>query len=73
VGQFSICAPADPASYELQRFEATPPAAEPSPVGTPVPELLKTPLQIGQPCFSICSTANGQCLVCLNSSSVTVP
>ncbi len=73
-GTFSLCAPADPAPYELQRFEANPPAAEPSPVGTPIAELMTPPLQIGQPCFSICDTGNsGQCLVCQNLSNVTVP
>jgi hypothetical protein len=72
-GTFSICAPADPAPYELQRFEANPPAAQPSPVGTPVPKLLTPPLQIAQPCNSICSTGSGNCLVCLNNGGVTVP
>ncbi len=72
-GQFSLCAPADPASYELQRFEASPPAAEPSPVGTPVPELMTPPLQVAQPCNSICGTGSAQCLVCVNNNGVTVP
>jgi hypothetical protein len=72
-GQFSICAPADPAPYELQRFEATPPAAQPSPVGTPVPELMTPPLQVAQPCNSICGTGSGQCLVCVNNNGVKVP
>jgi hypothetical protein len=72
-GQFSICAPADPAPYELQRFEAIPPAAEPSPVGTPVPELMTPPLQVAQPCNSICGTGSGQCLVCVNNNDVKVP
>ncbi|MGH7913618.1 MAG: carboxypeptidase-like regulatory domain-containing protein, partial [Candidatus Binataceae bacterium] len=72
-GQFSLCAPADPVSYELQRFEATPPAAEPSAVGSPVPELMTPPLQVAQPCSSICGTGSGQCLVCVNNNGVTVP
>jgi hypothetical protein len=71
-GQFSICAPADPGPYELQRFEANPPAGVPSPVGTPVPELMTPPLQVAQPCNSICSTGSGNCLVCVNNT-VTVP
>ncbi|MGA8567371.1 MAG: hypothetical protein WB580_06220 [Candidatus Binataceae bacterium] len=72
-GQFSLCAPADPAPYELQRFEANPPAAQPSPVGTPVPELMTPPLQVSQPCNSICSTGSGKCLVCVNNGGVAVP
>jgi hypothetical protein len=72
-GQFSLCAPADPAAYQLQRFEAIPPAAQPSPVGTPVPQLMTPPLQVAQPCNSICGTGSGQCLVCVNQSSVVVP
>jgi len=72
-GQFSICAPADPAPYQLQRFEANPPAAQPSPVGTPVPELMTPPLQVAQPCNSICGTGSGQCLVCVNNNNVKVP
>jgi hypothetical protein len=72
-GQFSLCAPADPAPYELQRFEANPPAAQPSPVGTPVPQLMAPPLQIAQPCNSICGTGSGQCLVCVNNPGVKVP
>ena len=72
-GQFSLCAPADPAPYELQRFEAIPPAAQPSPVGTPVPQLMTPPLQVAQPCNSICNTGSGQCLVCVNNGGVTVP
>jgi hypothetical protein len=35
--------------------------------------LMTPPLQVGQPCFSICGTGNGQCLVCVNNSGVTVP
>jgi hypothetical protein len=69
-GQFSFCAPADPAPYELQRFEAVPPAAQPSPAASPTAVLLPPPLQVGQPCFSICGTGNGQCLVCVNHSGV---
>jgi hypothetical protein len=72
-GQFSFCAPADPAPYQLQRFEANPPAAQPSPVGTPIPQLMTAPLQVAQPCNSICGTGSGQCLVCLNNSGVKVP
>jgi hypothetical protein len=72
-GQFSLCAPADPAPYELQRFEANPPAAQPSPVGTPVPQLMTPPLQVAQPCNSICNTGSGQCLVCVNNNGVSVP
>ena len=72
-GQFSLCAPADPAPYELQRFEAVPPAAQPSPAASPTAVLMTPPLQVGQPCFSICGTGNGQCLVCVNNSGVTVP
>ena len=72
-GQFSLCAPADPAPYELERFEANPPAAQPSPVGTPVPELMTPPLQVSQPCNSICSTGSGKCLVCVNNGGVAVP
>ena len=72
-GQFSLCAPADPAPYQLQRFEAIPPAAEPTPVGTPIPELMAPPLQVAQPCNSICGTGSGQCLVCVNNAGVTVP
>lgn len=72
-GQFSLCAPADPAPYELQRFEANPPAAQPSPVGTPIPQLMTPPLQVAQPCNSICGTGSGQCLVCVNINSVKVP
>ncbi len=72
-GQFFLCAPADPAPYQLQRFEANPPAAQPSPVGTPVPQLMTPPLQVAQPCNSICSTGSGQCLVCVNNSGVVVP
>jgi hypothetical protein len=72
-GQFSLCAPADPAPYELQRFEANPPAAQPSPVGTPVPQLMTPPLQVAQPCNSICGTGSGQCLVCVNNNNVKVP
>jgi len=72
-GEFSLCAPADPASYELQRFEATPPAAEPTAVATPVAQLMTPPLQVAQPCNSICGTGSGQCLVCVNNGAVTVP
>jgi hypothetical protein len=72
-GQFSLCAPADPAPYELQRFEANPPAAQPLPVGTPVPQLMTPPLQVAQPCNSICGTGSGQCLVCVNNPGVKVP
>jgi hypothetical protein len=72
-GQFSLCAPADPAPYELQRFEATPPDAQPSAVGTPVPQLMTPPLQVAQPCNSICGTGSGQCLVCVNNNGVVVP
>jgi hypothetical protein len=72
-GQFSLCAPADPTPYELQRFEANPPAAQPSPVGTPVPQLMTPPLQVAQPCNSICGTGSGQCLVCVNNPGVKVP
>jgi hypothetical protein len=72
-GQFSLCAPADPAPYELQRFEAVPPAAQPSPAASPTAVLMTPPLQVGQPCFSICGTSNGQCLVCVNNSGVAVP
>ncbi len=72
-GQFSLCAPADPAPYQLERFEANPPAAQPSPVGTPVPELMTPPLQVSQPCNSICSTGSGKCLVCVNNGGVAVP
>lgn len=72
-GKFSLCAPADPAPYQLQRFEAIPPAAQPSPVGTPVPQLMTPPLQVAQPCNSICGTGSGQCLVCVNNNAVKVP
>jgi hypothetical protein len=72
-GRFSLCAPADPAPYELQRFEANPPAAQPLPVGTPVPQLMMPPLQVAQPCSSICGTGSGQCLVCVNNPGVKVP
>jgi len=72
-GQFSFCAPADPAPYQLQRFEANPPAAQPSPVGTPIPQPMTPPLQVAQPCNSICGTGSGQCLVCINNSGVKVP
>jgi len=72
-GQFSMCAPADPAPYELQRFEANPPAAEPSAVGTPIAEQMTPPLQVAVPCYSICSNGSGNCLVCVNNSGVTVP
>jgi len=71
-GQFSICAPADPGPYVLQRYEANPPAAQPFPVGTPIPETLAPPLQVAQPCNSICGTGSGNCLVCVNNT-VTVP
>jgi hypothetical protein len=72
-GQFSLCAPADPAAYDLQRFEANPPAAQPSAVATPVAQLMAPPLQVAQPCFSICGTGSGPCLVCVNNSKVKVP
>lgn len=72
-GQFSLCAPADTESYELQRFEASPPAAEPSPAASPTAVLMTPPLQIAQPCASICGTPGGQCLVCVNKQSVVVP
>lgn len=72
-GQFSLCAPADPTAYQLQRFEAIPPSSEPTPVGTPVAQLMAPPLQVAQPCNSICGTGSGQCLVCVNNAGVTVP
>jgi len=72
-GQFSLCAPADPTPYQLQRFEAIPPSSEPTPVGTPVAQLMAPPLQVAQPCNSICGTGSGQCLVCVNNAGVTVP
>jgi hypothetical protein len=72
-GQFSLCAPADPAPYDLQRFEAVPPAAQPSPAASPTAVLMTPPLQVAQPCFSICGTGSGQCLVCVNNGGVTVP
>ena len=72
-GKFSLCAPADPAPYQLQRFEATPPDAQPSPVGTPIPQPMTPPLQVAQPCSSICDTGSGQCLVCVNNNAVKVP
>jgi hypothetical protein len=72
-GQFSLCAPADPTAYDLQRFEAVPPAAQPSAVATPVAQLMAPPLQVAQPCNSICGTSSGQCLVCVNNNNVKVP
>jgi hypothetical protein len=72
-GKFSLCAPADSASYQLQRFEATPPAAQPAPVGTPIPELMTPPLQVAQPCNSICGNGFQPCLVCVNNNNVKVP
>lgn len=72
-GQFSLCAPADPTAYDLQRFEAVPPAAQPTAVATPVAQLMAPPLQVAQPCNSICGTGSGPCLVCVNNNSVKVP
>ena len=72
-GQFSLCAPADPTAYDLQRFEAVPPAAQPSAAATPVAQLMAPPLQVAQPCNSICGTSSGQCLVCVNNNNVKVP
>lgn len=73
-GQFSLCAPADPAPYEVQRFEAFPPAAEPSPAASPTAVLMTTPLQIAPPCVSsICNAPSGRCLVCVNKQGVVVP
>jgi hypothetical protein len=71
-GQFSICAPADTTPYELQRFEANPPEAQPSPAAAPTSETMTQPLQIPQPCNSICGSSSGPCLVCTNSN-VVVP
>jgi hypothetical protein len=42
-------------------------------VGTPVAQLMAPPLQVAQPCNSICGTGSGQCLVCVNNAGVTVP
>jgi hypothetical protein len=72
-GQFSLCAPDDPAPYQLQRFEAVPPAAMPSPAASPTPVAMTPPIQVGQPCNSICGTGSGNCLVCTNQTGVTVP
>jgi hypothetical protein len=72
-GQFSLCAPADPAPYQLQRFEAIPPAAMPSPAASPTPITMTSPIQVAQPCNSICGTGSGNCLVCTNQTGVTVP
>jgi hypothetical protein len=72
-GKFSLCAPADPTAYDLQRFEANPPAAQPTAVATPVAQLMAPPLQVAQPCFSICGTGTGPCLVCVNNDKVKVP
>jgi Carboxypeptidase regulatory-like domain len=72
-GQATFCAPADPEPYTFQRFEASPPAAEPSPVASPVSAALATPTAIASPCFGICSNGTGTCLVCKNSSAVMVP
>jgi hypothetical protein len=70
-GQFTLCAPAD--TYQLQRFEANPPGAQPSPAAAPTSVAMTPPIQIGQPCSSICSNGNGNCLVCTNNGSVSVP
>jgi hypothetical protein len=70
-GQFSLCAPAD--SYHLQRFEANPPAAEPSPAAAAISQTMTPPLQVGQPCYSICNNGSGNCLVCTNNNGVVVP
>ena len=72
-GQYSFCAPADPGPYELQRYDAVPPAAMPTPVASPTPITMTAPIQVGQPCNSICGTGSGNCLVCTNQTSVTVP
>jgi hypothetical protein len=72
-GQYSFCAPADPGPYQLQRFEAAPPAAMPTPVASPTPITMTPPIQVGQPCNSICGTGSGNCLVCTNQTGVTVP
>jgi hypothetical protein len=31
------------------------------------------PLQIAQPCSSICNNGSGNCLVCMNKAGVQVP
>lgn len=72
-GQFAFCAPADPAPYQLRRFEANPPAAQPSPAASPTAVMMAAPLQVAQPCNSICGSGTGPCPVCLNNSGVTVP
>jgi len=72
-GQFSICAPADPAGYQLQRFEANPPGAQPSPAASPIPQAMAPPTQVAPPCNSICSNGTGNCLVCVNNPGVVVP
>jgi len=72
-GEFSFCAPVDTGPYQLQRFEAVPPAAMPTPVASPTPITMTPPIQVGQPCNSICGTGSGNCLVCTNQTGVTVP
>jgi hypothetical protein len=72
-GRFSFCAPADPQTYTLQRFEASPPGAEPSPAASPTSVTMLAPTTIGQPCSSICSNGSGACLVCQNKPKVEVP
>jgi hypothetical protein len=71
--QATFCAPADPEPYTLQRFEASPPAGEPSPAASPVSAALATPAAIPSPCFGICSNGTATCLVCKDTGSVTVP
>lgn len=71
-GQFTFCAPADPGPYTLQRFEASPPGTTPAPAAKLVSVTLTPPTAIPPPCTSICATANGTCLVCLDKPGVTV-
>lgn len=72
-GRFEFCAPADPQPYTLQRFETSPPGAQPSPAASPTSVTMLPPTTVNPPCSTICSDGSGKCLVCQNQPNVEVP
>jgi hypothetical protein len=67
-GQFAFCAPADPLSYTLQRFDSASP-------GSTAAVTSATPTAIPSPCSGICDNGSmgKTCLLCTGTSGVTLP
>jgi hypothetical protein len=76
-GQFSFCAPADPAAgYTLQHFERQPDGTlSPAQGSSPASIALATPIPFATPtpCQSICNPGPNTCLLCLGTSGVVLP